>query len=150
MDKKQYRIKLYFALVIVLFSFFILISGCTTVVPPTDEDLVTKVVNKYFQAINSVNREKALSYTITGEAAYEATNKFFDTKVPLAEAKNTQYEYTFNINTVNISFDAASVKFTYSFILIGFTDILSPIFDGDFTLKKVNGVWLLKTAPLAS
>ena len=90
MDKKRYRIKLYFVVVIVLFSFFILISGCTAVVPPTDEDLVTKVVNKYFQAINSVNREKALSYTITGEAAYEATNKFFDTKVPLAEAKNTQ------------------------------------------------------------
>ena len=127
-----------------------LISGCTAVVPATEEILVTRVINQYFQAINNVNRDKALSYTITGEAAYEATNKFFDTKVPLAEQKNTKYLYSFEINTISIIDDTARVSLTYSFRLIGFDEITSPTFNDDFTLKRIDGSWLLSTAPLAS
>lgn len=127
-----------------------LISGCTAVVPATEEILVTRVINQYFQAINNVNRDKALSYTITGEAAYEATNKFFDTKVPLAEQKNTKYLYSFEINTISIIDDTARVSLTYSFRLIGFDEITSPTFNDDLTLKRIDGSWLLSTAPLAS
>ena len=127
-----------------------LISGCTAVVPATEEILVTRVINQYFQAFNNVNRDKALSYTITGGAAYEATNKFFDTKVPLAEQKNTQYLYSFEINTINITDDTARVSLTYSFRLTGFDEITSPTFNDDFTLKRIDGSWLLSTAPLAS
>ncbi len=150
MTIKTNRSKLYYTLVIGLFSIFLLFSGCTSVVPPTDESQISQVINKYFQAINSVNREKALSYTIPDGAAYEAISMFFDNKVPLAEQKNTQYLYSFEINAVNIINDTARVSLTYSFRLIGFDDMLSPTFNDDFTLKKVNGVWLLDVAPLAS
>jgi hypothetical protein len=150
MIKNIYIIKSFYVLVIGLFSVFSFFSGCTAVVPVTDENLVTRVINQYFQAINNVNRDKALSYTITGGAAYEATNKFFDTKVPLAEQKNTQYLYSFEINTINITDDIARVSLTYSFRLIGFDEITSPTFNDDFTLKRIDGPWLLSTAPLAS
>jgi hypothetical protein len=150
MSSKNLGMKWKYALIIGLLSVFIFLSGCTTAVSSTDESQVTQVVNQYFQAINSVNREKALSYTIPDGAAYEATNKFFDTKVPLAEQKNTQYLYSFEINTINITDDIARVSLTYSFRLIGFDEITSPTFNDDFTLKRIDGSWLLSTAPLAS
>ena len=148
MKIKTYNMKSYYALLFGLF--FLILSSCSSPVPQTDENLVNRVINHYFQAINNVNREKALSYTIPDEAAYETTNKFFDTKVPLAEVKNTQYLYSFEINTINITDDTARVSLTYSFRLIGFDEITSPTFNDDFTLKRIDGSWLLSTAPLAS
>ena len=148
MKIKTYNMKIYYALFFGLF--FLILSGCSSTVPPTDENQVTLVINQYFQAINNVNRDKALSYTITSGAAYEATNKFFDTKVPLAEQKNTQYLYSFEVNSISINDDSARVTLTYSFRLIGFDEITSPTFNNDFTLKRIDGSWLLSTAPLAS
>lgn len=150
MNSKNLGMKCYYALIIGLLFIFLLLSGCTSMVPSTDEGQVTQVINQYFQAINGINREKALSYTIPDGAAYEATNKFFDNKVPLAEDIGTQYEYSFEIKTVSITGDSARVEITYNFRLIGFTDITSPTFNGTFTLKKINGIWLLSSAPLAS
>ena len=150
MNSKNLGMKWYYACIIGILSIFLLLSGCTSTVPSTDEGQVIQVINQYFQAINSVNREKALSYTIPNGAAYEATNIFFDTKVPLAEDIGTQYKYSFEIKTVSITADSAKLELTYNFRLVGFTEIISPTFNETFVLKKINGIWLLSTAPLAS
>lgn len=151
MINKNYKIKTFCTLIFWLFFIYLLFTtGCTLSVPLTDESQITQQINKYFQAINNVNREKALNCTIPDGAAYEATNKFFDTKVPLAEQKNTQYLYSFEINTISITDDTARVSLTYSFRLIGFDEMMSPTFNDDFTLKRIEGSWLLSTAPLAS
>jgi hypothetical protein len=127
------------------------ISGCTSVVPSIDESQITQVISNFSKAINDINREKALSYTIPNGPAFDMTNKFFDTKVPLAEQNNTQYKYTFDIQTISILNDTtASVELTYSFTLIGTTGLVSPTFNGNFTLQKVNEIWLLDTAPFAN
>jgi len=68
----------------------------------------------------------------------------------LIEEKNTRYEYSYEMKTISVLDNIASAKFQYTFRLIGFIDILAPTFNGNFTLKKVNGVWLLDVAPLAS
>lgn len=127
-----------------------LIPGCTSFVPTTDGGLITQVIKQYFQAINNVDRENALSCTIPNEAAYEATNMFFDNKVPIAEQKNTQYVYSYEIKSITINGDSAKVNLNYSFRLIGFDEMSSPTFNGEFALKKINEIWLLDTAPLAS
>ncbi|NLJ49558.1 MAG: hypothetical protein GX428_08240 [Candidatus Atribacteria bacterium] len=151
MINNNYKIKTFYTLIFWLFFIYLLFTtGCTSSVPLNDENQITQQINKYFQAINSVNQEKALSCTIPKGAAYEATNKFFNTKVPLAEQKNTQYLYSFEIQSIEINDDFARVHLTYSFRLIGFDDMASPTFNDDFTLKRMNGSWLLSTAPLAS
>jgi len=150
MKQKDYKAKIIPTLFFIIFFAFIFLSGCSATLPPTDENQVAQVIDKYFQAINHINREEALSYTIPDGAAYQATNSFFDTKVPLAEAKNTRYEYSYEMKTISVLDNIASAEFLYTFRLIGFTDILAPTFNGNFTLKKVNGVWLLDVAPLAS
>ena len=150
MSIKIYGLKCYFTLIIGFLLILFLIPGCTSFVPTTDEGLVTQVINQYFKAINNVNRENALSYTIPNEAAYEATNMFFDNKVPLAEQKDTQYVYTYEIKSLTINSDSAKVNLKYSFRLIGFDEMSSPTLNGEFALKKINEIWLLDTAPLAS
>ena len=107
------------------FYLIFLLSGCTAVVPSTNESQITQVISNFFQAINEINREKALSYTITSGPAFDMTNKFFDTKVPLAEQNNTQYEYTFDIQTISILNDTtASVELTYSLDFCGLVRLL--------------------------
>ena len=147
--KSSFKFELVFC--IGLLSVLLLLSGCTAVVPSTNESQITPIISNFFQAINDVNREKALSYTIPNGPAYDMTNKFFDNKVPLAEQNNTQYEYTFDIQTISILNDTtASVELTYSFRLLGTTGLVSPTFNGNFTLQKVNETWLLDTAPFAN
>jgi hypothetical protein len=151
MSIKKCSLKLNLMFFVGLLSVFILLSGCTAVVPSTNESQITQVISNFFQAINEINREKALSYTITSGPAFDMTNKFFDTKVPLAEQNNTRYEYTFDIQTISILNDTtASVELTYSFRLLGTTGLVSPTFNGNFTLQKVNETWLLDTAPFAN
>ncbi len=150
MSIKIYGLERYFTLIIGFILMLFLIAGCTSLVPPTDEGLVTQVINQYFKAINNIDRENALSYTIPDEAAYEATNKFFDNKVSIAEQKDTQYVYTYEIKSITINVDSAKVNLNYSFRLIGFDEMSSPTFNGEFALKKISGIWLLDTAPLAS
>ena len=150
MEIKKYPLKSSLISYVGLLLIFLLLSGCTAVVPSSDEDFISQVVNKYFQAINEINREKALSYIIFNSPAYDMTNKFFDTKIPLAAENNTQYKYTFDIQTISILNDTASVDLTYSFTLIGTTGLVSPTFNGNFTLQKINNIWLLDTAPFAN
>lgn len=150
MEIKKYPLKFSLLSYIGLLLLILLLSGCTAVVPSTNESQITQVISNFFQAINNINREKALSYTIPNGPAFNMTNKFFDTKVPLAEQNNTQYEYTFDIQTISILNDTASVELTYSFILLGTTGLVSPTFNGNFTLQKVNETWLLDTAPFAN
>lgn len=150
MEIKKYPLKSSLISYIGLFLLIFLLSGCTTVVPSTNESQITQVISNFFKAINDINREKALSYTISNGPAFDMTNKFFDTKVPLAEQNNTQYEYTFDIQTISILNDTASVELTYFFILLGTTGLVSPTFNGNFTLQKVNETWLLDTAPFAN
>jgi hypothetical protein len=148
-NKPAIKFRLFFY--IGLFLLILIISGCTSVVPSIDESQITQVISNFSKAINDINREKALSYTIPNGPAFDMTNKFFDTKVPLAEQNNTQYKYTFDIQTISILNDTtASVELTYSFTLIGTTGLVSPTFNGNFTLQKVNEIWLLDTAPFAN
>jgi hypothetical protein len=148
-NKPAIKFRLFFC--IGLLSVLLLLSGCTAVIPSTNESQITQVISNFFKAINDINREKALSYTISNGPAYDMTNKFFDNKVPLAEQNNTQYEYTFDIQTISILNDTtASVELTYSFKLLGTTGLVSPTFNGNFTLQKVNETWLLDTAPFAN
>lgn len=151
MEIKKYPLKFSLLSYIGLLLLIFLLSGCTAIVPSTNESQITQVISNFFQAINDVNREKALSYTISNGPAYDMTNKFFDNKVPLAEQNNTQYEYTFDLQTISILNDTtASVELTYSFRLLGTTGLISPTFNGNFTLQKVNETWLLDTAPFAN
>jgi hypothetical protein len=150
MEIKKYPLKFSLISCVGILLLIFLLSSCTSVVPSNDESLITQVIVNYFKSINDVNREKALSYTITNGPAYDMTNKFFDNKVPLAEQNNTQYKYTFDIQTISILNDTASVELTYSFTLIGTTGLVSPTFSGNFTLQKINNIWLLDTAPFAN
>ena len=150
MSIKIYGLKWYFAFIIGFLSMLFLISGCTSFLPSTDGGLVSQVIKQYFQAINNVDRENALSYTVPNEAAYEATNMFFDNKVPIAEQKETQYVYSYEIKSITINGNSAKVNLTYSFRLVGFDEMSSPTFNGEFSLKKINEIWLLDSAPLAS
>jgi PBP1b-binding outer membrane lipoprotein LpoB len=151
MEIKKYPLKFSLLYYIGLLLLILLLSGCTAVVPSTNESQITQVISNFFQAINEINREKALSYTVPNGPAYDMTNKFFDTKIPLAAENNTQYKYTFDIQTISILNDTTvSVELTYSFRLLGTTGLVSPTFNGNFTLKKVNEAWLLDTAPFAN
>jgi hypothetical protein len=150
MNIKKCSLKLNLMFFVGLLSMFFLLSGCTSVVSSNDEFLITQVISNFFQSINEINREKALSYSIPNGPAFDMTNKFFDTKVPLAAENNTQYKYTFDIQTISILNDTASVDLTYSFTLIGTTGLVSPTFNGNFTLQKINNIWLLDTAPFAN
>jgi PBP1b-binding outer membrane lipoprotein LpoB len=150
MEIKKYPLKFSLLYYIGLLLLILLLSGCTAVVPSTNESQITQVISNFFQAINEINREKALSYTVPNGPAYDMTNKFFDTKIPLAAENNTQYKYTFDIQTISILNDTASVDLTYSFTLIGTTGLVSPTFNGNFTLQKINNIWLLDTAPFAN
>ena len=150
MAKKKYPLKFSLISCIGLLLLTLFLSGCTSVAPSTNESQIIQVIGNFFQAINDINREKALSYTILNSPAFDMTNKFFDTKVPLAAENNTQYEYTFDIQTISILNDTASVELTYSFKLLGTTGLVSPTFNGNFTLQKVNEIWLLDTAPFAN
>ncbi len=151
MEIKKYPLKINLISCIGFLLLIIMFSGCTSVVPSTtNESQITQVISNFFQAINDINREKALRYTILNSPAFDMTNKFFDTKVPLAEQNNTQYKYTFDIQTISINNETASVELTYSFTLIGTTGLVSPTFNGNFTLQKINNIWLLDTAPFAN
>jgi hypothetical protein len=150
MNIKKCSLKLNLMFFVGLLSMFFLLSGCTSVVSSNDEFLITQVISNFFQSINEINREKALSYSIPNGPAFDMTNKFFDTKVPLAAENNTQYEYTFDVQTISILNDTASVELTYSFRLLGTTGLVSPTFNGNFTLQKINEIWLLDTAPFAN
>ena len=150
MEIKKYPLKFSLISCVGLLLLIFLLSGCTAVIPSTNESQITQVISNFFKAINDINREKALSYTILNSPAFDMTNKFFDTKVPLAAENNTQYEYTFDTQTISILNDTASVELTYSFKLLGTTGLVSPTFNGNFTLQKVNEIWLLDTAPFAN
>ena len=142
-NKPAIKFRLFFC--IGLLSVLLLLSGCTAVIPSTNESQITQVISNFFKAINDINREKALSYTISNGPAYDMTNKFFDNKVPLAEQNNTQYEYTFDIQTISILNDTtASVELTYSLNFSAPPDLFRLLLTGILPYKKSMrpGCWI--------
>ena len=134
--------------VVLLVSVFL--SGCFS--GGNDKELIQKVIEGYFAALNEPNREKAQKYVLPESAAGEWLAEFFAEKVPLAQKQNVRYEYTFTIReiTVDATGREAQVHLTYTFRAVGYEGLSAPEFEGTFHLTRQGKQWFLTVAPLAS
>jgi hypothetical protein len=146
-EKKMPRKVFIIGMVLLVSVFF---SGCFS--GENDKELIQKVIEGYFAALNEPNQEKAQKYVLPESAADEWLTEFFAEKVPLAQQQNVRYEYTFTIQeiTVDATGREAQVFLTYTFRAIGYEGLSAPEFEGTFHLTRQGKQWFLTAAPLAS
>ena len=129
---------------VVLFSVLvILLSGCSGVVTPVnDEAAVKSVIHEYFLAINDQNWSKAKGYCVYQSDQYYSTSGFED-----AANMIEQYYGNITILTVaNVSNVSINGSYASAFVSVNLVVTASYYYDsasvsGTYYLQKIGNNW---------